>query len=66
MANEPFMKIKTPDGAEQEITVEQLCASNHITYQALVSLLVKKGIFSPEELMEEVKRVQVQNFGTNE
>lgn len=66
MANEPFMKIRTADGAEREITIEQLCASNHITYQALVALLVKKGIVSQEELLEEVTRVQNQRFGENE
>ena len=66
MANEPILKIKDQNGEVREITVEQLCASNHLTYQALVTLLVKKGVITQEELLDEVNRVQNQRFGNDE
>ncbi|MCK5833221.1 hypothetical protein KAH81_06070 [bacterium] len=65
MTNEPLLKLKNPNGSTQEITIEQLCVSNHITYQALVAVLVRKGIISEDELLEEVKRVQNLRFDEN-
>ena len=64
--SEPILKLQAPDGTVQEITVEQLCATNHLTYQALVALLVRKGIITQEELLAEVSKVQDTRLGHNE
>ncbi|HHS49921.1 MAG TPA: hypothetical protein ENN07_02280 [candidate division Zixibacteria bacterium] len=66
MSNEPILKVTAPDGTVQEISIEQLCVSNHLTYQALIALLVKKGVVTQDELMQEVSRVQDQRLGQNE
>jgi hypothetical protein len=58
MSKEPILRINQPDGTIQDISVEELCASNHLTYQALVTLLVRKGVISQDELLDEVMRVQ--------
>ena len=55
---EPLMRVQTGDGKIHDITVEELTVTNNLTYQALVTLLVKKGIIDPKELMAEVERVQ--------
>ncbi|MCD6501812.1 hypothetical protein J7L01_04370 [bacterium] len=63
MANEPILRIKQADGTLRDISVEQLCVSNHLTYQALVTVLVRKGIISQKELLDEVTRVQKMQLG---
>lgn len=52
-----ILKLTQPDGTIQEVTVEQLALSNNVTYQALVTLLIKKGIIDGEELLQEVNRI---------
>jgi len=42
----------------QTVTWEELSWSNHIEQEALVRLLVAKGILSQEELINEVMLVQ--------
>jgi len=47
--------------AEQQkspVTWEELSWSNHIEQEALVSLLIDKGILTQEELLAEVRAVQ--------
>jgi len=45
---------------EQRATVtwEELSWSNHIEQEALVRILIDKGILSQEELLDEVRAVQ--------
>ncbi len=45
----------TMDGKEVKITYEQLVLTNNLTLQALITLLVKKEIVSPEELLAELQ-----------
>ncbi|OQX88547.1 MAG: hypothetical protein B6D65_05800 [candidate division Zixibacteria bacterium 4484_93] len=45
----------TMDGKEVKITYEQLILTNNLTLQALITLLVKKEIVSPEELLAELQ-----------
>jgi translation elongation factor EF-Tu-like GTPase len=52
-----ILKLTQPDGTVQEVTVEQLALSNNVTYQALVTLLIKKGIIDGEDLLQEVNRI---------
>jgi hypothetical protein len=42
----------------QTVTWEELSWSNHIEQEALVRLLINKGILSQEELLAEVRDVQ--------
>ncbi|EAU54957.1 hypothetical protein [Mariprofundus ferrooxydans] len=42
----------------QTVTWEELSWSNHIEQEALVRLLINKGILSQEELLEQVRAVQ--------
>ncbi|MCD6098888.1 hypothetical protein J7K18_08410 [bacterium] len=43
------------DGKKVKITYKQLVLTNNLTLQALITLLVKKGIVSPEELLTELQ-----------
>ncbi len=51
------LRLTQPDGSIQEVTLEQLALSNNVTYQALVTLLLKKGIIEADELLAEVNRI---------
>ena len=42
----------------ETVTWEELSWSNHIEQEALVRLLVGKGIITQEELIDEVREVQ--------
>jgi len=42
----------------QTVSWEELAWSNHVEQEALVRLLVSKGIITQEELLTEVKQVQ--------
>jgi len=42
---------------KETVTFEELLMSNVIGQEALVSLLVKKGIFTKEELLDEIRKV---------
>ncbi|RKZ31003.1 hypothetical protein DRQ36_03560 [bacterium] len=54
---EPVLRVQQPDGTIHDVSVEELCVTNNVTYQALVTLLVRKGIIEAEELLKEVERV---------
>ena len=41
----------------QTVTLEELIVSEVITSEALINLLVEKGIITREELLEEIQRV---------
>lgn len=43
---------------EQVVTVEELLISQSYEIAALVSLLKKKGIFSSDEIIEEIKSLR--------
>ena len=45
---------------KETVTLEDLVYAEMIQSEAIVRLLVKKGIISQEELMEEVKAVNVE------
>ncbi|MBN2542214.1 hypothetical protein JXI42_05060 [bacterium] len=46
------------DGKEREITFEELCLTNNLSQEALITLLVKKGIIDPNEFLDELKRLE--------
>ncbi len=47
---------------EKEVTFDELCLSNNLAQEALVRLLVKKKIFKPEELVQEIGRVRKERY----
>ena len=42
----------------EKVTWEELAWSNHVEQEALIRLLVNKGIITQEEFLTEVKQVQ--------
>ena len=46
------MKIQMPDGTVKEVSFEELALSNNLASQALVRLLIKKGVITAEEFMD--------------
>lgn len=59
------MKI-VHDGKVHEVTVEQLVVSNQLSQEALISVLVKKGIVNPKELLEEIERIRTERYRAGE
>ena len=54
------------DGEVREITVEQLVISNQLSQEALVSLLVKKGIIKPKDLLDEIEAIRKARYRSGE
>lgn len=50
------------DGQEKEISFEELTLSNKLAHDALVSLLIKKGVFKPQELLDEIAVVKKERY----
>ena len=49
-------------GKEKEVTFDELCLSNNLAQEALVRLLVKKKIFKPEEMVQEIQQVRKERY----
>lgn len=54
------------DGKVREITVEQLVISNQLSQEALVSLLVRKKIIDPKDLLDEIERIRKERYREGE
>lgn len=54
------------DGKVREITVEQLVISNQLSQEALVSLLVKKKLIDPRDLLNEIERIRKERYREGE
>ncbi len=50
------------NGEERDITYEELALSNNLAQEALVRLLIDKGIFKPEELMQKMETVKQERY----
>ena len=59
----PVLTINEPDGSVREVGINEIALSNHVTYQALVTLLIRKGIIDANELLDEVTRVHKERLG---
>ena len=59
------MKI-VHDGKVREVTVEQLVVSNQLSQEALISLLVKKKVIDPKELLDEIERIRKARYRAGE
>ena len=55
--NDIALKIVTNQGT-QLVTFKELCLSNNLSNKAIASLLIKKGIITSEELLEEINRLK--------
>ncbi len=60
--SKPILRIQKPDGSIHEAGVEELALINHVNYQALVTLLIKKGLIDVKELLGEVNRVHTKHL----
>ena len=47
---------------EKDVTFEELCLSNNLAQEALVRLLLKKGVFKSEELLKEMEEVRKERY----
>lgn len=47
---------------EREVTFDELCLSNNLAQEALVRLLIKKKLFKPEELGQEIEQVRRERY----
>ncbi len=47
---------------EREVTFDELCLSNNLAQEALVRLLIKKKLFKPEELGQEIEQVRKERY----
>ena len=54
------------DGKVREITVEQLVISNQLSQEALVSLLVRKKLIDPKDLLDEIERIRKERYREGE
>lgn len=54
------------DGKWKEVTFEELCLSNNLAQEALVTLLVKKKIIDPKELLQQMEQVRKNRYRTSE
>jgi len=60
---EPFKGvILVKDGVQKKVSFEELCLSNTMSLEALVALLVKKKIFSPNELLEAIRVTKSERY----
>ena len=51
--------IMTDESRPNELeTIEELIISSALEQEALINLLLKKGIITPTELMEEIKKLR--------
>jgi hypothetical protein len=67
MSDKPRVAMKmVVDGQVREITVEQLVISNQLSQEALVSLLVKKGLVDPKDLLDEIERIRKERYREGE
>lgn len=54
------------DGKCKEVTFEELCLSNNLAQEALVTLLVKKKLIEPKELMQMMESIRKERYKTPE
>ena len=55
------LKIQIGD-QERDVTFDELTLSNNLGLEALVKVLVDKGVFKPEELQEEMDRIRQERY----
>ena len=67
MSEKPRVAMKmVKDGQVREITFEQLVVSNQLSQEALVSLLVKKKLIDPKDLLSEIETIRKERYRAGE
>ncbi|MBN1423796.1 hypothetical protein JXA88_04495 [Candidatus Fermentibacteria bacterium] len=56
--------IIVKDGVQKKVSFDELCLSNTMSLEALVSLLVKKKIIKPEELLDAIRSIKSERYRT--
>lgn len=52
------------DGKERDVSYEELALSNNLAQEALVRLLIEKGLFEPQELIKMMETVKKERYRT--
>jgi len=50
------------NGKERDVTYEELALSNNLAQEALVRLLIEKGIFKPDEMLKMMETVKKERY----
>ncbi len=50
------------DGERREVSFEELALSNNLTLEALVRVLARKGIITPDEFVKQLEELQNERF----
>ncbi|MCD6595239.1 hypothetical protein J7L68_06165 [bacterium] len=62
----PAMVVKMPDGSERAVSYEELTLSNNLTMEAIVRVLIKKGVFTPDEFVQELEKIETERAPEND
>jgi len=54
------------NGKWKEVSFEELCLSNNLAQEALVTLLVKKKLIEPKELLRQMEQIRKNRYRTSE
>jgi hypothetical protein len=60
-AGKVALKIQIGDQV-REVTFDELTLSNNLGLEALVKVLVDKGVFKPDELQSEMNRIRKERY----
>jgi hypothetical protein len=50
------------EGNERDVSFAELTLSNNLSQQAIARLLIKKGVFSAEELLQAMQEIRQENY----
>lgn len=50
------------DGKERDVSFEELALSNNLAQEALVRVLIEKGLFKPDELLKMMGKVKKERY----
>jgi hypothetical protein len=56
-----FPEMADKLGNKETVSIEELLFSNVYTQEALVNVLVRKGLITREEIIEEIKRLRTES-----
>ena len=46
------------DGKSRDVTVKEFVLSQNLSLEALTSLLIRKGLVTPDELLDELEKIR--------
>ena len=67
MADQKKIALKIISGGqEKEVTFDELTLANNLSQEALVRVLVRKNIVTPQELLEELQKVRQERYTSSQ